>query len=189
MWCRAAGVAIPQSDKSSPAHINDPDMMVIGLGWNEFVRAHPTMSLGPAQPDLNDTEQRAHFSLWAMLAAPLLTGNDVRTMSPQTLAILTNRDVITVDQDPLVAQGHPLDSDPRVWVKPLADGAVAVALTNAGNAAGDVGTTAAAVGLPTGGCYRVRDLWTHTESDSTEAIGPVHIPPHGVAVFRVNTCS
>ncbi len=185
---QGAGVAIPQADKSSPAHINDPDMMVIGLGWNEFVRTHPTMSLGPAQPDLNDTEQRAHFSLWAMLAAPLLTGNDVRAMTPQTLDILTNRDVIAVDQDPLVAQGHPLDSDPRVWVKPLADGAVAVALTNAGTSAGDVGTTASAVGLSATDCYRVRDLWTHTESDSSEAIGPVQVPAHGVAMFRVNAC-
>ena len=82
-----------------------------------------------------------------MLAAPLLAGNDVRSMSPQTLAILTNRDIIAVDQDPLVAQGHPLQDDPRVWVKPLADGAVAVALTNAGTTAGDVGTTAAAAGF------------------------------------------
>jgi alpha-galactosidase len=163
-------------------------MMVVGLGWNEFVRTHPTMSLGPAQPGLNDTEQRAHFSLWAMLAAPLLAGNDVRRMSPQTLAILTNRDVIAVDQDPLVAQGHPLQGDPRVWIKPLADGAVAVALTNAGATAGNVGTTAAAVGLPAGDCYRVRDLWTHTESDSTGAVGPVLVPSHGVAMFTVNSC-
>jgi alpha-galactosidase len=185
---QGAGVAIPLAGKSSPAHINDPDMMVIGIGWNEFVRTHPTMSLGPAQPDLTDTEDRSHFSLWAMLAAPLLAGNDVRSMSPQTLAILTNRDIIAVDQDPLVAQGHPLDTDPRVWVKPLADGSVAVALTNTGAAAGYVGTTAAALGLPHSDCYRVRDLWTHTESDGTGSIGPVQIPSHGVDMYRVNSC-
>ena len=183
-----AGASIPLAHKSGPNHINDPDMMVIGLGWNDFVRTHPTMSLGPAQPDLNDTEQRAHFSLWSMLAAPLLAGNDVRDMSPQTLAILTNREVIAVDQDPLVAQGHPLDSDRRVWVKPLADGSVAAALTNIGTTPGSVGTTSAALGLPNGDCFRVRDLWEHTESDSKGAIGPVEIPPHGVAMFRVTTC-
>jgi len=183
-----AGASIPLAHKSGPTHINDPDMMVIGLGWNDFVRTHPTMSLGPAQPDLNDTEQRAHFSLWAMLAAPLLAGNDVRDMSPQTLAILTNREVIAVDQDPLVAQGHPLDSDRRVWVKPLADGSVAAALTNIGTTPGSVGTTSAALGLPNDDCFRVRDLWEHTESDSTGAIGPVEIPPHGVAMFRVTRC-
>ena len=123
-----------------------------------------------------------------MLAAPLLAGNDVRRMNPQTLAILTNRDVITVDQDPLVAQGHPLQADPRVWIKQLADGAVAVALTNAGATAGAVGTTATAVGLTAGDCCRVRDLWTHTESDSTGAVGPVLVPSHGVAMFTVNSC-
>ena len=88
------------------------------------------MSLGPQRPDLTDTEQRAHFSLWAMLAAPLLAGNDVRSMDDRTRAILTNRDVIAVDQDPLVLQGLPLLDDPRIIVKPLADGSVAVALFN-----------------------------------------------------------
>jgi alpha-galactosidase len=185
---QGAGVSIPLAHKSSPAHINDPDMMVIGVGWNDFVRTHPTMTLGPTQPDLDDTEQRSHFSLWAMLAAPLLAGNDVRSMSPQTLTILTNRDIIAVDQDPLVAQGHPLESDPRVWVKPLADGAVAVALTNTSGTPGGVATTAAAVGLPRSDCYRVRDLWAHTDSDSSGSVGPATVPAHGVAMFRVSTC-
>jgi alpha-galactosidase len=185
---QGAGASIPLAGRSSPAHINDPDMMVIGIGWNDFVRTHPTMTLGPTQPNLSDTEEQTHFSLWAMLAAPLLAGNDIRSMSRQTLSILTNRDVIAVDQDPLVAQGHPLDNDPRVWIKPLADGSVAVALTNAGAAAGDVGSTAAAIGLPNSGCYRVRDLWAHSESESTGSVGPVQIPAHGVAMFRVSFC-
>ena len=183
-----AGVSIPLARRSSPDHINDPDMLVIGVGWNDFVRTHPTMSLGPTQPDLSGTEQRAHLSLWAMLAAPLLAGNDVRAMNPQTLAILTNRDVIAVDQDPLVAQGRPLAGDPRVWVKPLADGSVAVALTNAGAAAGDVGTTTAALGLPKRDCYAVRDLWSHTEVHSSGPIGPVRVPVHGAAMFRISAC-
>lgn len=182
---QGARVAAPVADRSTPVHINDPDMMVVGIGWEDFVRTHPTLSLGPTQPDLDDAEQRTHFSLWAMLAAPLLAGNDVRSMTPQTVAILTNRDVIAVDQDPLVMQGHPLDGDPRVWVKPLADGSVAVLLMNTGADPASVGTTAAAIGLPVGGGYRVRDLWAHTESDSTGDIGPVEIPSHGVAMFRV----
>jgi alpha-galactosidase len=195
LWARglagvlqSAGVAISIAANSKPAHINDPDMLVVGIGWNQFVGTHPTMSLGPRQPDLDDAEQRAHFSLWAMLAAPLLAGNDIRTMSPQTAAILTNRDVIAVDQDPLVVQGHPLNSDPRVWVKPLADGSVAVALTNAGSAAGQVSTTATEVGLPQSSCYHVRDLWAHTESNGSGDVGPVLIPAHGVAMFRVSRC-
>jgi alpha-galactosidase len=185
---QGAGVAIPLAQKSGPTHINDPDMMVIGIGWNDFVRTHPTMSLGSTQPDLDEAEQRSHFSLWAMLAAPLLAGNDLRSMSPQTLAILANPDVIAVDQDPLVAQGHPLESDPRVWVKPLDDGSKAVLLTNAGTAAGAVGTTVSVLGLPRSDCYHVHDLWAHTDSDSTGSIGPVQIPSHGVAMFRVKPC-
>jgi alpha-galactosidase len=186
---QGAGTAIPLAQRSTPTHLNDPDMMVIGLGWNQFVQMHPTMSLGPPQPDLSDTEQHAHFSLWAMLAAPLLAGNDVRSMSAQTRAILTNRDIIAVDQDPLVVQGHPLPDDRRVWVKPLADSSVAVALTNTSGTPGDVSTTAVAVGLPQADCYRVRDLWTHTETDGAGDIGPVNIPSHGVSMLRVSTCS
>jgi alpha-galactosidase len=75
-----------------------------------------------------------------------------------------------------------------VWIKPLADGSVAVALTNAGAAAGDVGSTAAAIGLPDSDCYRVRNLWAHSESESTGSVGPVQIPAHGVAMFRVSFC-
>lgn len=186
---QGAGTAIPLAQRSTPKHLNDPDMMVIGLGWNQFVQTHPTMSLGPPQPDLSDTEQQAHFSLWAMLAAPLLAGNDVRSMSAQTRAILTNRDVIAVDQDPLVVQGHPLPDDRRVWVKPLADSSVAVALTNTSGTPGDVSTTAMAVGLPQAACYRVRDLWTHTETDGAGDIGPMNIPSHGVSMLRVSICS
>jgi alpha-galactosidase len=186
---QGAGTAIPLAHKSSPSHLNDPDMMVIGIGWNHFVTTHPTMSLGPPQPDLSATEQRAHFSLWAMLAAPLLAGNDIRSMSGQTRYILTNRDVIAVDQDPLVVQGHPLPADGRVWVKPMADGSVAVALTNAGDTPEDVGTTAKAAGLPQADCYRVRDLWAHTERKGTGDIGPMPVPSHAVSMFRVWTCN
>jgi alpha-galactosidase len=185
---QGAATAIPLAHKSSRSHLNDPDMMVIGIGWNQFVRTHPTMSLGPEQPDLTDTEQKAHLSLWAMLSAPLLAGNDIRSMSAQTRAILTNRDVIDVDQDPLVAQVRALPADGRIWVKPLADGSVAVALINPGGAAADLGTTATAVGLPNADCYRVRDLWAHTETQSAGDIGPVTVASHGVAMFRVSAC-
>jgi len=82
---------------------------------------------------MTDAEYRAHFSLWAMLAAPLIAGNDVRDMSEATRAILTNREVIAVDQDPLGVQAMLVASNPpelQVWVKPLADGSKAVALLN-----------------------------------------------------------
>ena len=177
--------SVPLAQRSTPSHVNDPDMMVVGVGWKEFAVGHPTMSVGPARPDLTVAEQQAHFSLWAILAAPLLAGNDVRSMTPQTRDILTNRDVIAVDQDSLVVQGHPLLSDPGIIVKPLSDGSVAVAMINAGDTAAKIGTTAAAVGLAPRACYRVRGLWTHTEAESAAAIGPVDVPPHGVALMRV----
>jgi alpha-galactosidase len=99
--------------RSRPGRWNDPDMLVVGIPWPQFVIGHPGMVLSPAHPDLSADEQRAHFSLWAMLAAPLLAGNDVRAMTSQTRDILTNGEVIAVDQDPLAVQGHALPQDPR----------------------------------------------------------------------------
>jgi alpha-galactosidase len=194
LWAEGlAGIAqgldtsVPVAPRSTPSHVNDPDMMVVGVGWKEFAVGHPTMSLGPARPDLTAVEQQAHFSLWAILAAPLLAGNDIRSMNPQTRDILTNRDVIAIDQDPLVVQGHPLSSDPRIVVKPLSGGSVAVAMINDGDTATTMSTTAAAVGLASQ-CYRVRDLWAHTDAESFGAVGPVDIPSHGVALMRVTPC-
>ena len=180
----AAGPAAPHD---GPKHVNDPDMLVVGIRWADFVTGHPTMSLGPQRPDLTDTEQRAHFSLWAMLAAPLLAGNDVRSMTDQTRTILTNREVIAVDQDPLVLQGIPLRRDPRVIVKPLADGSMAVALFDSDAAPVSIRTDASTIGLPAAACYAVRDLWSHTDSTTP---GPVEqtVPAHGVAMLRISRC-
>jgi alpha-galactosidase len=184
---QAFTAAGPVAPHDGPKHVNDPDMLVVGIGWSEFARRHPTMSLGPQRPDLTDTEQRAHFSLWAMLAAPLLAGNDVRSMDDQTRAILTNRDVIAVDQDRLVLQGLPLLDDPRVIVKPLADGSVAVALFNTGPSPLAIKTDTHAIGLSGSDCYTVRDLWEHTDSTTQGDVGQT-VPAHGVAMMRVSRC-
>lgn len=172
---------------SGPTHVNDPDMMVIGLGWNEFVVGHPSMALGPVRADLTDTEQQTHFSLWALLAAPLLAGNDIRHMSDRTRALLTNREVIAVDQDPLVVQGHPLADDPRVVVKPLTDGAVAVGLFNQAADAVTLRTSLKAIGLRDGMCHVVRDLWQHNEVTTTDTV-EAPVPSRGVALLRVSSC-
>jgi alpha-galactosidase len=185
---QSVNTAVAVAPRSTPAHVNDPDMMVVGLGFDAFATSHPTMSLGPSRPDLTDGEQRAQLSLWAILAAPLLAGNDVRAMSDATRETLTNRDVIAVDQDPLVVQGRPLPGDPRILVKPLADGSVAVVYVNGSGDAASIGTTAVALGLGAGGCYRVRDLWSHTESHSAGDVGPVVVPSHGAAMLRVTRC-
>ncbi|WP_235892380.1 glycoside hydrolase family 27 protein [Mycolicibacterium hodleri] len=184
---QAFTAAGPVAPHDGPKHINDPDMLVVGIGWSEFVHGHPTMALGPQRPDLTDVEQRAHFSLWAMLAAPLLAGNDVRSMNEETRAILTNRDVIAVDQDPLVLQGLPLLDDPRVIVKPLADGSVAVALFNADAAPVAIQTDVHAIGLSGADCYAVRDLWEHSDTTTNADIVKT-VPAHGAAMMRVSRC-
>jgi alpha-galactosidase len=202
--------ALPNAARSRPGYWNDPDMMVVGIPWATFVAGHPSMLLsmslpntvtaadvaqqaastvamvGDQRPDLTEVEQRAHFSLWAMLAAPLIAGNDLRTMTPAAQAIMTNREVIAVDQDPLVLQGSPLRSDGHVIVKPLADGAVAVALYNPVQPPVAIHTTATAVGLPAAPCYTVRDLWAHTETRTTTGqFGQNAVPIHGVGLLRV----
>jgi alpha-galactosidase len=181
---QAFSAAAPVAPRNGPTHVNDPDMLVIGIPWAAFVTGHPTMTLGPRRPDLTDVEQRAHFSLWAMLAAPLLAGNDVRSMSASTRDILINRDVIAVDQDPLVVQGRTLVGDPRVIMKPLIDGSVAVGLFNPADEPAAIHTDASALGLSKVDCYAVRDLWAHTEATSKGDLGQT-VPAHGVAMLRV----
>jgi alpha-galactosidase len=200
---------------SRPGFWSDPDMLVVGLGWDQFVTAHfvkirSSLTVGDVAPDqqaalaqvaalsdeqlmtrlvqqpgLTDVEQRAHMSLWAMLSAPLLAGNDLRTMSPPTRDMLTNRDVIAVDQDPAAAPAKPSGDDARILVKPLSDGAVAVAYVNSADAPATMGSTAAAAGLAKASCYTVRDLWTHAETTIAAHLADVAVPAHGVTLLRV----
>lgn len=185
---QSVNTATAAASRSTPMHVNDPDMMVVGLGFDEFAARHPTMSVGPSRSDLTASEQRAQLSLWAILAAPLLAGNDIRVMTDATRAMLTNRDVIAVDQDPLVVQGRPLPGDPRILVKPMADGSVAVVFVNGSADDVSIGTTTAAIGLAAADCYRVRDLWSHDESHSAGDVGPAVVPSHGAAMLRVARC-
>jgi alpha-galactosidase len=138
------------------------------------------------QPSLTATEQRAHLSMWAMLSAPLIAGNDVRSMSAQTRDILTNRDVIAVDQDPLVAPARPLPGDGRVLTKPLSGAAAAVAFVNPTETPINVTLDAGETGVARSPCYTVRDLWAHTDATTTGAIASGALPAHTVALRRVN---
>jgi len=178
-----------------PSYRRDPDMLVVGLSWGDFVTTHtPNADLEQQaqaiawvtahQPGLTEDEQRSHFSLWAMMSAPLLAGNDLRTMTPDITAILTNREVITVDQDPSSNRPHTA-ADQRIWVKPLSDGSVAVALFNTGDAPTDLSTTAVAAGLPQARCYAVRDLWAHQNAKTSAVISAPALAPHAVQLFRV----
>ncbi len=155
------------ADQASPSAWNDPDMLEVGNG-------------------LTEDEARTHFSLWATMAAPLIAGTDLRTASPETMAVLGNTEVIAVDQDRLGKQGRPvaLEGGLDVLAKPLADGSTAVTLVNGTDHPATVSTTAAAVGLPAASRYTVRDLWKHSTGTSTGTLA-AELPPHGSAMYRV----
>lgn len=151
-------------DYAGPGHWNDPDMLQVGNG-------------------LTDTEDRTHFSLWALLSAPLLAGNDVRTMSAATRETLTNRDVIAVDQDPLGVQGHKVRDDgaEEVWAKPLTGGAMAVILLNRGEAPVRIKVRWTELGWPARP-VAVRDLWRKEDLGAFREGYSGEVAPHGVVM-------
>ncbi len=152
---------------AGPGHWNDPDMLEVGNGG------------------MNENEYRTHMSLWALLAAPLLAGNDLSKMTPQTLAILTNREVIAVDQDRLGRQGERVweEGPLEVWMKPLADGGKAVGLFNRGEAAETLSVQLHDLGL--GEAAAVRDLWEHKDLGTVKSAFAARVPVHGVVMIRV----
>ncbi|MDP9869940.1 MULTISPECIES: lectin [Streptosporangium] len=153
---------------SGPGGWNDPDMLEVGVG------------------SMTATESRAHFSLWALLNAPLIAGNDIRSMSAETRTILTNTEVIAVNQDWGGKQGHKISDNGglEVWRKPMSDDSVAVVLLNRGNSTATVSTTAAAIGLGSASSYSVRDLWAHTTGSSPGTIS-ASVPAHGAQMYVV----
>jgi alpha-galactosidase len=171
-WTRMLGILhaqVPLATFSHPGAWNDPDMLEVGNG-------HMTA-----------TEYRTHFSMWALLNAPLLIGSDVRSMPAATSAILMNRDVIAVDQDWGGEQGHRISASGsrEVWVKRMSDGSAAVALLNTGTGTATVRTTASAVGLPGKASYTARDLWSKA-SRTTGATISASVPSHGTVLLRVS---
>jgi alpha-galactosidase len=161
-------VNAPLAAQAGPTHWNDPDMLVVG------------------RPGLSLTESRSHFALWALMAAPLMAGNDIRTMSADVSAILRNPRLLAVNQDKLGAGGRRVrdDGNTEVFAKPLSDGSVAVGLFNRGSATATVSTTAAQAGL-SGGSFTLTDLWTGGTSSTSGQIS-ASVPAHGVAAFRVS---
>jgi alpha-galactosidase len=152
---------------AGPGHWNDPDMLEVGNG-----------GMTPA-------EYRSHFSLWAMMAAPLMAGNDIAHMDETTRAILLNREVIAVDQDPLGQQGRRVarEGDSEIWVRPLSGGATAVLLFNRGAAPSTIRATSDQLGLAAAARMKVRDLWAHKESGRWRGGIQAVVEPHGVAMF------
>ena len=159
---------IPTAPYAGPGHWNDPDMLEIGNGH------------------MTDDEYRTHMSLWALTASPLLAGNDIRTMTDATKAILLNREVIAVDQDALGKQASPVKSgDLDRWVKPLTDGSVAVGVVNMGGSEATVNVKASELGLS--GVKSARDLWKHTDVAFKDGAYTAKVPSHGVLMLRVSS--
>jgi alpha-galactosidase len=153
-----------------PGAWNDPDMLEVGNGG------------------MTDDEYRAHFSLWAIMAAPLIAGHDVRSMSDSTKAILLNREVIAVDQDSLGAQGILVEErtpDRQVWSKPLADGSRAVALLNRSGEPATIAVSFARAGLHVDSAT-VRDLWAHADRGRFGRQYSASVPPHAVVMVRLS---
>ena len=159
---------VPTASYAGPGHWNDPDMLEVGNG-------HMTAD-----------EYRTHMSLWALAAAPLLAGNDIRTMSDGTKSILLNKEVIAIDQDPAGKQASPVkNGEWETWVKPLADGSVAVGVVNLGSSAAVAKVTAGDI-LPAKKVKVARDLWSHTEVKFTNGIYSSEVPSHGILMLRVS---
>jgi alpha-galactosidase len=156
-----------------PGAWNDPDMLEVGNGG------------------MTDDEYRAHFSLWAIMAAPLIAGHDVRSMSLATKEILTNREVIAVDQDSLGSQGMLVWESPpelQVWSKPLADGSRAVALLNRSASSAKITASFARLGLHVDSAM-VRDLWAHQDRGTFRRQYEADVPSHAVVMVRVTPVS
>ena len=114
---------------------------------------------------MTDEEYRSHFSLWAILAAPLIAGNDLRTMRPEIRDILTNKEVIAVDQDALGREGERVvkNGDLEVWAKQLKDGSRAVVLLNRSGSEQEITVSWEDLGYPKTFSASVRDLWQHKD--------------------------
>ena len=153
---------------AGPDHWNDPDMLEVGNGG------------------MTEAEYRAHFSLWAILAAPLMAGNDVRVMSDATRAILTAPEVIAVDQDPLGRQGRRVsrERDVEVWVRELDGGARAVVLLNRGETAARAEVTWDLVGGSISDTALVRDLWQRQDVGQRRHGYDVTLAPHSAAMLK-----
>jgi len=154
---------------AGPGHWNDPDMLEVGNGR------------------MTETEYQAHFSLWCLLAAPLMAGNDLRSMSPEIRAILTNREAIAVNQDPLGMQGRKVrdDGDLEVWARQLSDGSRAVILLNRSASEAPITVNWTELGYPPHLSAAVRDLWQHKDLGKFTGQFSATVAPHGVVMVTV----
>ncbi|HLR37309.1 MAG TPA: glycoside hydrolase family 27 protein [Chitinophagaceae bacterium] len=161
---------------AGPGHVNDMDMLQVGRG-------------------MSYEEDKTHFSMWCMLASPLLAGNDLRSMSEQTIQILTNKEMIAIDQDPLVYQARRLidNGDTEVWARPLKStmsGEIAVALLNRAEEEKTISFNVDSLGLIAEKGYIMHDVWTKKDYiKQTKDKHTLKVPAHGIVVLTVKGTS
>lgn len=182
-WKSVLGILDKNDDLFSyagPGHWNDPDMLEVGNG-------HMTLE-----------EERSHFTLWAIMKAPLLLGNDITKLTPETMDIIGNKKMIAINQDPLGAQAHSVwssdNQDQQVWAGPLADGAFVVVLLNRGGAQAEQITAHwnDIPGIPSDTTTMIlEDLWCKSSCNATTAAGSysAKVKRHDVAAFRMRPAS
>ncbi len=177
-WNSMANIGFSQDGHekyAAPGHWNDPDMLVVGVvGWGN---THPSR--------LTPTEQQTHITLWSLLSAPLLTGCDLAKLDPFTIALLTNDEVLSIDQDPL---GKPAgrkanQAANEVWARPLSDGTIAVGLFNRGSNPAEVTARWAEIGVQ--GKQPVRDLWQQKDLGEFDGSFTTSVPRHGSVLIKV----
>lgn len=157
---------------SGPGHVNDMDMLQIGRG-------------------MSYEEDKTHFTMWCLLNSPLMASNDLTVISEETLSILTNKEMIAINQDPLVYQGRRLidSGDLEVWAKPListVSGEVAVVLLNRSKEEASISFDLKDVGLSAEAGYSLKDLWTGEESSNEYNENHTYqVPAHGVVALRL----
>ena len=176
-WGSMSGIGFGQAglaEFASPGHWNDPDMLVVGVvGWGH---AHPTR--------LTPAEQYTHISLWSLLSAPLLIGCDLTRLDDFTKGLLTNDEVLAVNQDSLGKQATRLikDGEIEVWAKPLADGTTALGVFNRGFFEAKYELDLSKLGDG----RTVRDLWRQTDLGAFDETFETAVPPHGVVLLKVS---
>jgi alpha-galactosidase len=180
-WTSMSRIALAHDEAAAwakPGNWNDPDMLILGvIGWGN-----------PQPTRLTPDEQYLHFSLWSLFSAPLLIGCDLEKLDDFTLSLLTNDEVIALDQDPLGQQAKCVDTvgDVRVYRKALEDGSVAVGFCNFGRQPAELSYDNLAL-LGFSGRQQVRDLWRQQDLGTVE-IGrgplPLKIPTHGIVLLK-----
>jgi alpha-galactosidase len=183
-WTSVKNIALQQDQAAAwakPGNWNDPDMLVVGtVGWGN---PHPSK--------LSPDEQYLHFSLWCLFSAPLLIGCDMEKLDDFTMNLLTNDEVIAINQDPLGKQATCVQTigDVRIYVKALEDGSHAVGFTNFGQEKAEL-TYSDFKKLGLKGNLNVRDLWRQKDLASVNSENgklPLSIPAHGVLLYSFAT--